>query len=106
MTHVWQHHVAGHPAKRGYHDREWAAKMKAVGLHPSNSGMVGGRETGQRMLHYIVPGGPFEQGYGRLQAKGWKLNLQSAMHGNATAGRKNKTKFSRPQCGQNGLGEA
>ena len=37
MTHVWQHQH-GKPSSRGYHNREWAAKMKAIGLQPSNTG--------------------------------------------------------------------
>src|SRR5215469_9427347 len=31
QVHVWQH-VAGTAPRRGYHDRQWAAKMKAIGL--------------------------------------------------------------------------
>jgi len=38
-----------------------AAKMKGNGLQPSSTGMVGGKETGQHMDHYIIPGGAFEQ---------------------------------------------
>jgi hypothetical protein len=58
MVQVWQHNRGTAP-KRGYHNKEWAAKMKTVGLYPSNSGMVGGRETGQQMTHYIIPHGVF-----------------------------------------------
>ena len=43
--------------------------MKAVGLMPSNTGAVGGRETGQQMLDYILPGGPFELSFHRLEAQ-------------------------------------
>ena len=56
MVHVWQH-AHGKPGARGYHNKEWAAKMKAIGLQPSSTGMVGGKETGQRMMDYIIPGG-------------------------------------------------
>jgi predicted SprT family Zn-dependent metalloprotease len=48
QAHVWQHYF-GKPSARGYHNREWAAKMKSIGLMPSSTGMVGGKETGQRM---------------------------------------------------------
>jgi len=75
--HVWQHAV-GKPAPRGYHNKEWAAKMKSNGLQPSSTGMVGGKETGQHMLDYVIPGGRFEQSYERLADTGWKLNLESA----------------------------
>ena len=33
--------------------------MKAVGLIPSDTGALGGKETGQQMTHYIEPGGRF-----------------------------------------------
>jgi predicted SprT family Zn-dependent metalloprotease len=105
QCHVWQHAIAGRPAKRGYHDKEWAAQMKVIGLYPSNSGMVGGRETGQQMSHYVIPDGAFQQSYKELIAAGWQLNLQSAMRGNATKAPKNKTKFTCTTCGQNAWGK-
>ena len=46
QAHVWQH-IFGEPSKRGYHNKQWAAKMKSIGLQPSNTGAVGGKETGQ-----------------------------------------------------------
>jgi predicted SprT family Zn-dependent metalloprotease len=33
MVHVWQHQH-GQPSARGYHNQEWAVKMKALGLQP------------------------------------------------------------------------
>ncbi len=60
MTHLEQHHF-GKPSRSGYHNREWAGLMRAVGLIPSDTGAPGGRETGQSMTHYIEPGGQFEQ---------------------------------------------
>ena len=77
MVHLWQNKF-GKPSARGYHNKEWAAKMKALGLMPSNSGMVGGKETGQQMAHYIIPDGGVRQAFAALAATGWKLNLQSA----------------------------
>jgi hypothetical protein len=105
--HLWQH-TAGKPAPRGYHNKEWAAKMKANGLQPSSTGMVGGKETGQRMLDYVIPGGRFEQSYERLAAAGWQLNLESAHRpGPKGAGpNTNKSKFScEADCGQNAWGK-
>jgi hypothetical protein len=55
MVHVWQQ-TYGKAPRRTYHDRQWATKMKEVGLHPSTTGEPGGRETGQSISHYIVPG--------------------------------------------------
>ena len=96
MAHVWQH-THGKPAARGYHNKEWAAKMKAIGLQPISTGMVGGKETGQRMRDYPIPGGPFAKAFAELAATGWKLNLQSAHRGGeARRRRHSKTKFTCP----------
>jgi predicted SprT family Zn-dependent metalloprotease len=101
QTHLWQH-AKGTAPMRGYHDREWAAKMKSIGLQPSSTGMVGGKETGQKMLDYIISGGRFECAYLDLAATGWKLNLQSAHRPVPTKLPTNsKTKFTCPSCGQN-----
>jgi predicted SprT family Zn-dependent metalloprotease len=103
MTHVWQQQH-GAPS-RGYHNREWAAKMKAIGLQPSSTGAVGGKETGHRITHYIVAGGLFTKAYHELASTGWKLNLQSASQSNRQAkSRNSKTKFN-CACGQNVWGK-
>jgi hypothetical protein len=65
MCHLWQQDC-GKPSRNGYHNKEWGDKMKAVGLHPSNTGKPGGRETGQQMTHYIVEGGPFDRAFARM----------------------------------------
>ncbi len=104
MVHVWQH-VEGKPSKRGYHNKEWAAKMKSIGLQPSNTGAVGGRETGQQMTHYIIPNGPFAQSFVKLAATGWCLNLQSAPRSGGTKAPSSKTKFTCASCGQNAWGK-
>jgi hypothetical protein len=95
--HVWQH-ANGTAPKRGYHDREWAAKMKLNGLQPTSTGMVGGRETGQHMDHLIVPGGKFELAYDKLAASKWRLNLESALRPGQQKGPSSKTKFCCPRC--------
>ena len=58
MPHLWQHHF-GKPSRTGYHNREWAVKMRAIGLIPSDTGEPGGKEIGQRVTHYIEEGGAF-----------------------------------------------
>jgi hypothetical protein len=104
QAHVWQQ-AFGKPSGRGYHNREWAAKMKAIGLQPSNTGMVGGKETGQRMDHYIIEDGAFEQAYTKLAAPGWKLNLQSAHRSGEKKGPNSKSKFTCLTCRQNAWGK-
>jgi hypothetical protein len=104
MTHCWQQQH-GKPGSRGYHNKEWAAKMKAMGLQPSNTGAVGGKETGQQMSHYVIPGGAFTDAFAKLAASGWKLNLESAHRAGPDGGRKGKTKFTCTGCGQNAWGK-
>jgi hypothetical protein len=57
-VHQWQRRF-GNPPRRGYHDQEFAAKMEAIGLMPSNTGTPGGKTTGEKMSHYIMADGPF-----------------------------------------------
>jgi SprT-like family len=101
MVHEWQHLFGQKKrASYGYHDKEWAAKMESLGLQPSNSGMVGGKRTGQQMQHYIIPHGPYAQAFAELAASGWKLKLESTIY---PGGEKKKdeshTKFVCPACG-------
>jgi SprT-like family len=105
MVHVW-HQQFGTPPSRGYHDKVWGKKMKEVGLYPSNTGAVGGRETGTRMQHYILEGGAFSRTFAELKATGWRLNLQSAQRpGQRPKGPNSKTKFTCPRCAQNAWGK-
>lgn len=60
MVHHWQADY-GQPGRRRYHNRQWALKMHEIGLHPTSTGEPGGRQTGERVTHYIVEGGPFIQ---------------------------------------------
>jgi hypothetical protein len=101
MAHVWQQ-SHGTPPRRSYHDRQWAAKMKEIGLQPSTTGAPGGKETGQSVTHYILPGGPYAKAYAKLKATGFQLQWESAPQGKqAKAKKASKTKFSCPECGQN-----
>lgn len=72
MAHEWQFHF-GKPGRRGYHNREWADKMEALGLMPSDTGRPGGKRTGERMSHYIIEGGAFDVKCGWLLNDGFRL---------------------------------
>jgi hypothetical protein len=72
MVHQWQFH-SGIPSPNGYHNKQWASMMKEVGLCPSRTSEQGGKETGQRVSHYIVPGGPFDLVCGELLRSGYDL---------------------------------
>jgi predicted SprT family Zn-dependent metalloprotease len=101
QVHVWQY-THGTPSRRGYHDREWAAKMREIGLHPSHTGLLGGRQTGQRMDHYIVAGGAYDMDYDRLAHAGFVLHWESPQHDpQRAAKRASKTKYTCPACGLN-----
>jgi hypothetical protein len=67
MVHLWQHHFRK-PPRKSYHDREWASQMREIGLIPTATGEVGGKETGQKMFHLIAEDGNFKRACQRLLA--------------------------------------
>jgi hypothetical protein len=62
--------------------------MKEIGLQPSDTGQVGGKEIGQSVSHYIIPGGPYAKAYAKLQAKGLQLHWHSAPAGQLAKAKK------------------
>ena len=104
MAHLWQHHQ-GTPSRTGYHNKEWAAKMREIGLIPTDTGQPGGKDTGQKVTHFIEPGGRFEQACTAYLATGTAfLYHDRAGEGEAAARRKkaaSKTKYTCPACGMN-----
>jgi hypothetical protein len=66
--------------------------MKAIGLQPSSTGMVGGKETGQHMSDYEIPGGPFSTAFSQkrsvsepaigppARSEGWCPQQQDQVH--------------------------
>jgi predicted SprT family Zn-dependent metalloprotease len=103
MAHLQQHHF-GKPSRTSYHNKEWAGMMKAVGLIPSDTGAPGGKEVGQKVSHYIAPGGPFAtacaelmQGFDALYVELWGEG-DAAKRKTKTA---SKTKYTCPGCGIN-----
>ena len=92
----------GTPPKNVYHNKQWAAMMKQVGLYPSDTAKPGGAETGRYVSHYIVKGGPFDVAFGKFQ-KDYNMSLFGDI---VTASKKEKSKTSKfkfvcPECGQN-----
>lgn len=65
MVHAWQFHY-GKAGRRGYHNKQWAAKMEAVGLMPSNTGRIGGKKTGEKMSDYPIEDGAFLVAFNQL----------------------------------------
>jgi hypothetical protein len=78
MTHCEQEEF-GKPSRGGYHNRQWAGMMKAIGLYPSDTGSEGGKETGPRMTHYIIPNDKYARAYKQLEATGFHLDWESVL---------------------------
>jgi hypothetical protein len=128
MVHLWQHHY-GTPSRSAYHNKEWAAKMHAIGLTPTDTGRSGGKETGQRVTHMIVEGGPFDLACAALLDTGVGIAWVERGHPTAHEGGEgeggegaegegtgkaakaarakaaSKTKFCCPGCGANAWGK-
>jgi hypothetical protein len=76
QCHQWQFRF-GKPSRKTYHNREFAAKMKEIGLHPSSTGKPGGAETGQTMADYPIPGGKFLAACDKLLTSGFVFSWGS-----------------------------
>lgn len=104
MVHLWQHHH-GQPSRSGYHNKEWAARMTAVGLIPSDTGAAGGNATGQHVSHYIAPGGAFARACAALVEDGFTVPYVELWDeaGKKTRRKKaaSKTKYTCPECDLN-----
>lgn len=100
MIHHWQDHF-GKPSRGRYHNHEWADKMEALGLMPTDTGQPGGRRVGQRVTHYIMTDGRFDQTCRELLTGGICVEWQSREVGTpGTRARSNssKTKYTCPAC--------
>lgn len=73
MVHAWQFHF-GDPGRRGYHNKEWAEKMEAIGLMPSSTGQPGGAKTGEKMADYAIEGGRFMQATAELLTTDFRIS--------------------------------
>jgi ribosomal protein S27AE len=105
MVHLEQAHFGG-PSRSGYHNAEWARMMRAVGLIPSATGEPGGKETGQRVSHFIEPGGRFVRACSELIAQQRKMvPYVEADHEAERETREkkaaSKTRYTCPRCGVN-----
>src|SRR5271157_2535119 len=102
MAHLWQHHF-GKPGRRGYHNKEWAAKMRDIGLIPTDTGQPRGKETGEKVSHAIDESGHFAKACAAFLATSPAI-LYHDRAGEGEARKKkaaSKTKFTCPTCGQN-----
>jgi predicted SprT family Zn-dependent metalloprotease len=65
LAHLWQQEF-GSPTRNGYHNKEWGTKMEEIGLMPSATAAPGGKRTGQKVSHYIIEGGAFEEAWAKM----------------------------------------
>jgi predicted SprT family Zn-dependent metalloprotease len=101
MVHLHQHHF-GKKSRAGYHDKAWGKAMKVIGLHPSDTGAVGGKEIGQQMTHYVIEGGPYDISCKELLDAGFKLEWQALTPlAPEKKAKKNKVTYTCPSCQQN-----
>lgn len=105
MVHLHQF-LNGKPSPHGYHNRQFADMMQAVGLTASDTGKPGGNPTGQNMSHYINPGEAFDRAADDLIARGWEIRYTAPEMSDDDKARKvqrkaSKTKYTCPECGAN-----
>jgi hypothetical protein len=103
MAHQWQQQH-GKPSRTSYHNKEWAKKMREVGLVPSDTGAPGGKEVGQKVSHYIEAGGPFAVACADLLNSGRVELAYIERWGDEDARKKkaaSKTKYTCPGCATN-----
>jgi predicted SprT family Zn-dependent metalloprotease len=102
MVHLEQFHF-GKPPRRGYHDKEWAGMMRAIGLIPSHTGEPGGRPVGQKVTHYIAAGGRFAIVADELIRSGFTVRYVDQPRDQEAVKKKaaSKTKYTCPGCGLN-----
>lgn len=108
MAHQWQQDH-GKPPRKCYHDREWAAKMVEVGLIPSDTGEPGGKQTGQRMTHYIEKGGAFARALAKMPDEirlPWSNANELEPSKPKEPKNRNKIKYTCPGCEANVWGKA
>ena len=105
MVHLEQARF-GTSSRSGYHNAEWARMMRAVGLIPSTTGEPGGKETGQRVSHYVEPGGRFARACSELIDRHREMVPYVEADGEAERGTRekkaaSKTRYTCPRCGVN-----
>ncbi len=107
MCHLWQA-TLGNGKCRAYHDREWATKMVAVGLMPSETAAPGGKQAGARVSHYIIEGGAFDVAFAKMPSEfllPW-LAGRALDPSKPPKPRNDKTRFTCPSCQANAWGIA
>ncbi len=104
QCHLWQF-VSGNPGRRGYHNREWANKMKEVGLQPVSRG---GKETGESASHMIMECGGFQKSFQAMPEAfklPWRVFIEGGGEEPKLKTKSDKVKYSCEGCGANVWGK-
>lgn len=64
----------GEPGRRRYKNKQWAEMMEKIGLMPSDTGMPGGKRVGEKVSHYIISGGKFDEACKKLVDEQYRLS--------------------------------
>jgi hypothetical protein len=75
--------------------------MKRIGLHPSDTAAPGGKETGQRVSHYIIKHGPYQESFERWSATrpaALYADVAMALSSEKSSKAKQKVKYCCPDC--------
>lgn len=78
MAHNWQEDH-GTPSRRNYHNKEWANKMRAIGLEPISEN---GKGTGQKVGDKPIRKGLFELACRDFFIAGYKLAVVDSQYSN------------------------
>ena len=81
--------------------------MEAIGLVPTDTGAPGGKQTGQKVTHYITDGGPFDRACRALIKQGFAVRYVELWSDDTTRRKKaaSKTKYTCPECDANAWGK-
>jgi predicted SprT family Zn-dependent metalloprotease len=100
MVHLWQEHF-GSPSRAGYHNRQWAAVMRRIGLEPISAD---GKGTGYSVNHAIVEGGPFDLSFQAFAASNPTIAWGDAFTHSGETRKPKRLTFVCPSCGQKVMG--
>ena len=121
QCHIRQYeHGANPPAKKTYHNQERATKMQIVGLIPSDTGKPGGKKVGYQMSDYPDPEGRFLHFLKKMPKEfllpftslesdtyvAMKEDPMIAIKLHEAKLKKNKTKYTCPDCKANVRGKS
>ena len=97
MVHQWQYRL-GKPSRRGYHNKQWAAKMNELGLIPSHTSEPGRKDTRQSVSHYIEENGLYDTKWKTLAESDFTLNYQDRITMKQGTVQNNKVRYACPVC--------